>query len=275
MGDERLVGSEVVDGVGYATLERDGRLNAFSLELAEELIAVLAGFRSDAAVRVVVIRGAGRVFSAGGDVKQMLDDVRRGDNSAYFRAPLSAFGRAVLAIRALPKPVIAAVHGAVAGFAWNLVLACDLVLARAGTRFTQAFIRLGLSPDGGGTHFLPRLVGYARACELAMLPGEIDAERARELGLVNWVVSAEDFAGELARITGALVRGPAPALARTKALFNRGLDQLAEHIEVERLAQVDNSASPDFGAGLAAFVERREADFADPPPAGELLRDPD
>ena len=156
----------------------------------------------------------------------------------------------------------------------SFVLACDLILAREGTRFTQAFIRLGLSPDGGGTHFLPRLVGYARACELAMLPGEIDADRARELGLVNWVVSAEGFDAELARITGELARGPAPALARTKALLNRGLDQLADHIEVERLAQVDNSASSDFGEGLSAFVERREVDFAAAPPSGELLREP-
>jgi 2-(1,2-epoxy-1,2-dihydrophenyl)acetyl-CoA isomerase len=264
-----LVRARTDRGVATLTLDRPERLNAFSLELAQTLRERLAEAAADPAVRVVVLAGQGRLFSAGGDVKQMRDDVDRGDPSAYFRDPLTAFGAAVCEIRALPKPVVAAVHGAVAGFAWNLVLACDLVVAAAGTRFAQAFIRLGLSPDGGGTWFLPRLVGYHRACELALLPGEIDAERAHALGLVNRVVAADRLEAEVAALAAELAAGPAPALARAKALLGRGLAaELAAHVEAERRAQVANAASPDFAEGLRAFADRRAPRFAAPPPPG-------
>ena len=217
----------------------------------------------DDTVRVVVIRGAGKVFSAGGDVREMLDDVRRGeDRAAYFRAPLAAFGEMVLAVRDTPKPMVAAVHGAVAGVAFNLMLACDLRIATETARFTQAFIKLGLSPDGGGTWFLPRLVGHARASELALLPTELDAATAREWGLVNWVVPEDDFEATVEETAAKLARGPAAAMARAKALLNSAYEhELPYHIKAERLAQVDNAASPDFEEGLTAFLEKREPRF--------------
>lgn len=264
--EQQLVLSKIDGPVATLTLHRPERLNAFSLGLADALLAELAAVGDDPAVRVVVLAGHGRIFSAGGDVKQMLDDVERGDPSAYFREPLAAFGATVMAIRALPKPVIAAVHGAVAGFAWNLVLACDLVVAAEGTRFTQAFIKLGLSPDGGGTFALPRLIGYQRACELCMLPDEISVERAHALGLVNRVVPADRLADEVAAVAEKLASGPALALARTKALLQRGLvAEMTAHVEAERRAQVANSASPDFPEGLRAFVAKRAPVFPSRP----------
>jgi len=189
--------------------------------------------------------------------------VRNGeDRAAYFRAPLSAFGEIVLALRQTPKPVLAAVHGAVAGVAFNLMLACDLKIATDRTRFTQAFVKIGLSPDGGGTWFLPRLVGYARACELALLPTELDAATAQEWGLINWVVPEEDFEARVKEIALRLASAPAAAVARAKALLNSAYQHdLAFQIEAERLAQVDNAASHDFEEGLTAFVEKREPHF--------------
>ena len=231
--------------------------------MANQFIEAVGGFDTDPEVRVIVIRGAGKVFSAGGDVKEMLGYVREGvDRAAYFRAPLAAFGKMITAVRESPKPVIAAVHGAVAGVAFNLMLACDLILAEENTRFAQAFIKIGLSPDGGGTWFLPRLVGYARACELAMLPSEINANTAQTWGLINWAVSAEIFEVRLSEICEMLISGPREALRRAKLLLNSAYNHdLIQHMEAERLAQVENAAHADFEEGLTAFIERRKPEF--------------
>lgn len=262
-GSEVLVRVEVADGVGTLTLQRPRQLNAFSLELAAQFLAGAARFAADPDVRVVVLRGAGRAFSAGGDVGVMLETVNSGnDPAAYFEAPLAAFHEMVAALVAMPKPVLAAVHGAVAGIAFNVMLACDLRLAAAGTRFTQAFCVLGLSPDGGGTWALPRLVGHARACELAMLPTTLDATRAREWGLINWVVPAERFDEEVARRAAELAAAPTAALARTKRLLweAHGRD-LGGQLDAERVAQVANAGTEDFIEGVRAFAGKRPADF--------------
>jgi 2-(1,2-epoxy-1,2-dihydrophenyl)acetyl-CoA isomerase len=238
-------------------------LNAFSLDMAQQLLATLAELGSDDSVRAIVLRGAGRVFSAGGDITEMLENVRRGqDRAAYFRAPLTAFGRVSLALRENPKPVLAAVHGAVAGVAFNVMLACDLKIAAETTRFTQAFIKIGLSPDGGGTWFLPRLLGHTRASELTLLPTELDAATAKAWGLINWVVPDEAFDDRVDEIAGTLATGPAEALASAKSLLDASYGRsLADHIEAERLAQIDNAASSDFEEGLMAFVEKRKPSF--------------
>jgi 2-(1,2-epoxy-1,2-dihydrophenyl)acetyl-CoA isomerase len=251
------------DHVATITLNRPTMLNAFNLTMAQLLLDTLDQLNRDSDVRAITIRGAGKVFSAGGDIDEMLGDVRRGeDRAAYFREPLSAFGEIVLALRRIPKPVLAAVHGAVAGVAFNIMLACDLIIAVDTTRFTQAFVKIGLSPDGGGTWFLPRLVGCARAAELALLPTILDATTACEWGLVNWVETEDGFDARVKEVTGRLAAGPATAMARAKSLLNRAMEQdLERHVEAERLAQVANSASPDFEEGLSAFKEKREPRF--------------
>lgn len=253
----------VKNNVGTIALNRPHSLNAFNLQMAEQILKYLAEFERDNSVRVIVIRGEGRVFSAGGDVKEMLGYVKDGkDRAAYFRAPLASFGKIVIAIRRIPKPVVAAVHGAVAGVAFNLMLACDLVLAEESTRFSQAFIKLGLSPDGGGTWFLPRRIGYARTCELIYLPAEINANRAHELGLINWIAPEVNFEKKLNEVTEALVNSPSVALGRAKLLLNEAYYRnLEEHIETERLLQVENAAEADFEEGLIAFVEKRKPRF--------------
>jgi 2-(1,2-epoxy-1,2-dihydrophenyl)acetyl-CoA isomerase len=250
------------DGVAMVTLNRPARLNAFDVEMAERLTRALESVAADAAVRAVVLRGAGRIFSAGGDVRAMLEALRGGDRAAYFGAPLAAFHRAALALRSVPKPVLASVHGAVAGVAFNLTLHCDLRIAAEGTRFAQAFVRLGLSPDGGGTWTLPRIVGPARAAELTMLPTELDAHTAREWGLVNWVVPAAELGALTARRARELADGPTLALGRTKRLLAAtDAAPLGEQLDAERLAQVDNAASADFEEGVTAFLEKRPPRF--------------
>jgi 2-(1,2-epoxy-1,2-dihydrophenyl)acetyl-CoA isomerase len=261
---QEFVLSNVEGSVGYIRFNRPEFLNSFNLDLAKQFFRIMKAFRKDENVRAVAIRGAGRVFSAGGDVKEMLNDVQEGkDRAAYFRSPLAAFNRMILSIRDIPKPVLAAVHGAVAGVAFNLMLACDLRIAEERTSFAQAFVKVGLSPDGGGTYFLPRLVGYARACELTMLPTEIDARTALDWGLINWIVPANIFEDEVRKTAERLAKGPALAIGRTKSLLNQTYNHfLAEHMEAERLAQIENASSEDFEEGLRAFIEKRQPRFS-------------
>jgi 2-(1,2-epoxy-1,2-dihydrophenyl)acetyl-CoA isomerase len=260
--EERSVLVDAEDGVATVTLNRPARLNAFDVEMAERLTRALEDAAADAKVRAVVLRGAGRIFSAGGDVRAMLEALGSGDRAAYFDQPLAAFHRAALALRSVPKPVLASVHGAVAGVAFNLVLHSDLRIAAEGTRFAQAFVRLGLSPDGGGTWTLPRLVGPARAAELTMLPTELDARTARDWGLVNWVVPAAELEAETARRARELADGPTLALGRMKRLLAAAAAApLGEQLDAERRAQVDNAASADFEEGVTAFLEKRPPRF--------------
>jgi 2-(1,2-epoxy-1,2-dihydrophenyl)acetyl-CoA isomerase len=249
--------------VGYVLLNRPEAVNAFNLNLATQFIRAVQEFNEDSSTRVIVVRGTGKVFSAGGDVREMLGYVKDGtDRAAYFRAPLTAFDDMVMALRQSPKPVLAAVHGAVAGVAFNTMLACDMVIAEEKTRFTQAFIRIGLNPDGGGTWMLPRLVGYQRACQLTFLPHQIDAQTALAWGLINWIVPQEEFEAKLDEITSQLADSPAEALRRTKELLNSAYDYtLPDHMERERLCQIDNAAHFDFEEGLTAFVEKRPPKF--------------
>jgi 2-(1,2-epoxy-1,2-dihydrophenyl)acetyl-CoA isomerase len=165
---------------------------------------------------------------------------------------------AVLNFRRMDKPVIAAVHGAVAGFGLSLMLAADLVLASESAYFTLAYSNIALSPDGGATWSLPRHVGLKRAMEIALLGERFDALRAHELGLVNRLVAPEQLAAETQKLARRLALGPAAALARTKALLNQSFDN---SLEAQLLAEqgyfADCAAHPDFAEGLAAFFEKR------------------
>jgi 2-(1,2-epoxy-1,2-dihydrophenyl)acetyl-CoA isomerase len=267
MGEEdtgELVLSNIEGSVGYIIFNRPDRLNAFNLALAEQFLDIANNFSKDETVRAIVIRGNKKVFSAGGDVKEMLNDVREGkDRAAYFRDPLAAFNNMTHALIVSPKPVVAAVHGVVAGVAFNLMLGCDLRIAKEGTRFAQAFVKIGLSPDGGGTYFLPRMVGYARACELTMLPTEIDAKTALNWGLINQVVSADIFENVVRKTSEKLANGPTLAIGRTKSLLNQTFERsLTEQMEAERLVQIENAASENFEEGLKAFTEKRQPKFS-------------
>jgi 2-(1,2-epoxy-1,2-dihydrophenyl)acetyl-CoA isomerase len=168
----------------------------------------------------------------------------------------------ILALRRAPKPVLASVHGAVAGAGVSLLLAADLAIAAADTKFTLAYSKIGASPDGGATHALPRLVGSRKALELALLADTFDAETACHLGLVNWVVVAGELVAETERIAQRLARGATRALAETKELVNQSFDHtLAAHLDAEVQAFARCAATRDFAEGVTAFVEKRKPEF--------------
>jgi 2-(1,2-epoxy-1,2-dihydrophenyl)acetyl-CoA isomerase len=252
--------AEVEVGRGGAvqtiTLNRPDKLNAFTRALHEELHAALEEAR-DPAVRAVVITGAGRGFSAGQDLGAFGE---AGDVGAILRA---TYHVNVRAIRSLEKPVIAAVNGVCAGAGLSLACACDIRLASDAAFFVPGFVGIGLIPDSGGTYFLQRLLGTARAFEWMTSNRRLTAAEAHAWGLVSEVVEAESFALRVAEKAAALAAGPTRAIALTKRLYDEAAtSSLEEQLEREAEAQAEAAQTNDFYEGVAAFGEKREARFS-------------
>lgn len=251
---------EVSDQVATLTLNRPESLNSVNPAMIDALLAASARAAGDTQVRAVVICGAGDHFMAGGDLKWFREQTALSAETCgeRFTALIEGVHAAVLNFRRMDKPVIAAVHGAVAGFGLSLMLAADLVLASENAYFTLAYSNIALSPDGGATWSLPRQVGLKQAMEIALLGERFDAVRARELGLVNRLVAAEQLAAETLKLARRLACGPARALAHTKALINQSFDN---SLEAQLLAEqgffADCAAHRDFSEGLAGFFEKR------------------
>ena len=251
----------VADGIATITFNRPKVMNALDPATIVQFGAVCERAETDQQARVVVMRGAGAAFLAGGDVASFKANLA--DFSGQIVGLAGDLHRGILALRRAPKPVIASVHGAVAGAGMSIMMASDLVIAAAGTQFSMAYSRIATSPDGGASWFLPRLVGYQKAMELLLLAEPVDAAAMQAMGVVNRVVAA----GELEATTQALARrlasGPAKAYAETKALVNTQLNQmLAQHLEAEALAFSRCAAHPDFAEGVTAFVDKRRAVFS-------------
>jgi len=242
------------------TLNRPDKLNAFTRDMHAELRAALEAANADAQCRVVVLTGAGRAFSAGQDLSEAA-----GPNAASGGAenPLDTwYNPLIRLITTLEKPVIAAVNGIAAGAGANIALACDLVLAARSASFLQAFARVGLIPDVGGTYFLPRLVGAQRARGLVMLAEPLSAEKAEAWGLVWKVVDDDRLALEVSAVAGKLAVGATYALALAKrALAASAGNTLDRQLDLERDLQQLASASPDAREGIAAFLDKRAPRF--------------
>jgi 2-(1,2-epoxy-1,2-dihydrophenyl)acetyl-CoA isomerase len=246
--------------VATISLNRPQVLNAMDGEMMQQLRPIAESVQNDPTVRAVVVRGEGPAFMAGGDV-------------SVFHAHLQElpelivhWGRemhfAFLALRRMAKPVLASVHGAVAGAGFSLMCATDLAIAAADTKFTLAYANIGASPDGGSTHFLPRLLGYRKAMELALLPDRFDAETARALGLVNWVVPGDKLAEETGKIAQRLAGGPTRAYAEAKRLMNQSFATSIEtQMEEELFAFSRCARTNDLKEGVTAFVEKRRPAF--------------
>ncbi|MEF8766397.1 MAG: enoyl-CoA hydratase-related protein [Candidatus Accumulibacter phosphatis] len=255
---------EFSEHVATLTLNRPGSLNALNLAMIDELRALSARAAFDPEVRVVILRGAGDHFMAGGDLKWFRDQLALSphERQRCFEELIAVAHASILTLKGMGKPAIAAVHGAVAGFGMSLMMACDLVLAADNAYFTLAYSNIALSPDGGATWSLPRQVGLKQAMEIALLGDRFDATRARELGLVNRVVPWAQLSVEAAMLAQRLAMGPAAALARTKALLNQSLGTALEaQLQAEQRAFAACGADPDFNEGLAAFFERRKASY--------------
>jgi 2-(1,2-epoxy-1,2-dihydrophenyl)acetyl-CoA isomerase len=251
---------ELDEGVATLTLNRPDRLNSFTTEMHEEVAAAVGTVESDPAIRALLLTGAGRGFCAGQDL-----NLREASAGGEFDAGAAIdryYNPLVRRLRALRKPVIAAVNGPAAGAGANLALACDIVLAARSASFLQAFCRIGLVPDTGGTWFLPRLAGSARAMGMMLLGEPLPAATAAEWGLIWKVVDDDKLMSEARALATKLAQGPTIGLGLIKEALNRSLaSTLDAQLDSERDLQRIAATSADFREGVAAFLEKRPARF--------------
>jgi len=260
------VNVEIRDSICWITFSRPKSLNAINEDLVGALAHITSELANRSDVRAVVIDGEGDHFMAGGDIKKfkvMLDE--ESDKAALkdqFGGLLHEVHDVIFNMRALPQPILASVKGAVAGAGVSFMLACDLVLAADNAFFTLAYCHLGVSPDGGSTYHLPRVVGMKRAFEIALLGDRFDAETAERWGMINKVVPADELAAETEKLAKRLANGPSQAHARAKKLLNASLHNSIEtQLNGEITAFADCTATDDFSEGVNAFIEKRPGNF--------------
>jgi 2-(1,2-epoxy-1,2-dihydrophenyl)acetyl-CoA isomerase len=253
---------EVKDGVATFTLNRPERLNALGDTLRDDLQDAVTRASEDPDVRVMIVTGAGKGFCSGGDVKAMSERKESGSGRPLMEKVAPGRDRTVQALRDAPKPVIAAVNGAAAGAGMNLALCCDMRLASTAARFSQAFVRRGLHPDWGGTYFLPRVVGTAKACELIFTGEIIDAQEALRLGIVSAVYPPEELMPATHALARKIANGPPIAIRLAKRSIYHNLDcDLRQALEFETFAQNICFDTEDAAEGIKAFVEKRAPAF--------------
>lgn len=252
---------DVTGGVATITLNRPDVLNSFDAEMSRQMQFRLREATGDDGVRAVLITGAGRAFCAGQDLASVPLEGADGplDLGNVVR---ERWNPIITLIREMEKPVVAAVNGVAAGAGANFALACDIVIASTTASFIQAFSRIGIIPDSGGTFFLPRLVGIARATALTMLGDKLSAAQARDWGMIWQVYSPEELEGATRTLMSSLAAMPTRGLGLTKAALNRSLRndlslQLAAEEELQRAA----GFTRDFREGVQSFLEKRKPEF--------------
>ncbi len=251
---------DVRAGVATAALARPAAYNALDLDLTAALVGRVEECRERDDVRAVVITGSGRAFCAGGDMRVTASHQPRPDR--YLRELTKYLHRLIADLRALPKPVLAAVNGAAVGAGFSLAMACDLRIAAESAYFKQAYTSIGLVPDGGWSTFVPAAIGYARASHLLLLDPQVPAATALQWGLVDEVVPDAVLPERARELADRLAAGPAAAYARGKQLITAGsLAHLHDGLEMEREFIVRVAAGREFAEGVRAFLEKRAPDF--------------
>lgn len=252
----------VENGVAAIVLNRPDKLNALTAAMLGELRDALTRAEADADVRAVLVTGAGRGFCAGQDLNDPA--VTPGDKPVDLGITLDTnYNPVVRAMRSMPKPVVVGLNGVAAGAGANMALAGDIVIGRRSAKFIQPFANLGLVPDAGGTYFLPRRIGMARAAGLAFLAQPITAEQAADWGLIWDAVDDEAFDDVVRGVAEGLAAGPTGGYAKTKEALNRSFrNSLDDQLDLERDLQGAASQSQDYREGVAAFVEKRKPNFS-------------
>ncbi|MFZ5879334.1 MAG: enoyl-CoA hydratase/isomerase family protein [Chloroflexota bacterium] len=241
------------------TLNRPERANAFNASLTADLLKALREAAKNPEVRVIVLTGAGRVFSAGQDIEEMRAG---GESLSYLEHLRVTYNPLVLLLRQIEKPVLAAVNGPCAGASLGIALACDLRIASETANFVVGFNGIALAPDSGVSLLLPALIGLGRAAEFTFSNAPISAQQALDWGLVNRVVPAASFSAETAQIAAMLAQGPVGAYGLTKRAFNRAMyPNLEEVLEYEGQVQEVASHNPEHKEGVAAFLEKRRPKY--------------
>lgn len=249
-------------GVATITMNRPEALNALSLRLTQDLDSAIRK-AAERGVRAVILTGNGRAFCSGGDLREMKSMwEREGKIEAFLEGPLAALHGVIRLIRETPIPFIAAVNGVCAGAGTNFALACDMVIAAEDATFNEAFVRIGLSPDCGGTFFLPRAIGEKRAAELMMTGQTIDAVSAASIGMINRVVPSDELLSAAGDLAFKLAAGPTGSIGRIKRMINAShSNSLEAQLILEHKYQIESGKAADFKEGVSAFFEKRRPIF--------------
>ena len=253
---------DTADGVARITLNRPEKLNALSQQLLEELHAALKAAATDEGVRCVLLTGTGRGFSSGADLTDAMAQLKPGEKVDLGAALRQTYNPIVTLIREMEKPVVAALNGTAAGAGLNIALACDVVIAARSARLIQAFIKIGLVPDAGGTWFIPSLIGKARATHWMMSGEPLSAETAADWGLIAEVVDDEALPAAADALAAKMAAQPTLALAGIKRLVDAGdTGTLAGQLALEAEIQTTMGYSADAMEGIASFIQKREPKF--------------
>lgn len=248
----------VSNGVATITLNRPDKLNAFNREMALMLQKLLDQCHADTTVRCVLLTGAGKAFSAGQDLAELV-----GENPPSMQQILSEhYNPIVTRIRQMPKPVVAAINGVAAGAGANIALCADIVVATETASFIQAFSKIGLIPDSGGTYFLPRLIGWQKASALAMLGDKVSAAEAEKMGMIYKCITQEDFEASIQKMATQLAQMPTKGLALTKQALNASFTNTYDaQLALEDVLQQQAAQTQDYNEGVQAFLEKRLPTF--------------
>jgi len=248
----------VKDNIAYILLNRPERLNSFDIQLGEELYNALKEIHNKQEIRAVVLKGTGKGFCSGGDVKEMYEAK---DKTKFLKDLTKAIHRCVIEMRTMEKPVIAAINGAAFGAGLSLALACDILIAVKEAKFGTAFIGIGLAP-GCGTQFFTKLVGYQKACEYILTSKTFTAEEAQQLGIINKVVETDMLDNTVEEFVSKFKKLPPIAVGKAKMLINKSLDNdMITHLELESKTAAWSAGTEDFSEGVTAFVEKRKPVF--------------
>jgi 2-(1,2-epoxy-1,2-dihydrophenyl)acetyl-CoA isomerase len=250
---------DVTKGIATVTMNRPENLNAINLEMLDEMLRAILSCTNNRDARVIILKGEGRAFSSGGDIKvmeRMLDQ----DAYTFMKEWIRRVHLLEMQLRTIPKPVIASIQGIASGQGMNMALACDLRIACESASFNQSFVKLGLTSEG--TYFLPRLVGVGKATELFFTGDTLSATEALSYGIVNRVVPDHRLEDETEKWAARMAEGPTEALGRTKLLINSGYrTQLDQHLSQECTLIAETARTLDFKEAVKAFLEKREPDF--------------
>jgi 2-(1,2-epoxy-1,2-dihydrophenyl)acetyl-CoA isomerase len=249
----------IQNGVATLTLNRPEVFNSFNREMALLLQDELDACEKDTAVRAIILTGNGKAFCAGQDLKEVTTPEL---NPGFKKILEEHYNPIISRIRKIEKPIVAAVNGVAAGAGANIALACDVVIAHEKVSFIQAFSKIGLVPDSGGTFFLPRLIGFQKASALMLLGDKISATEAEKMGMIYKVTSLEDFEEEIQKTAIKLAQMPTKALGMTKRLLNQSMtNDLTSQLELEGELQIEAAESQDYAEGVDAFVNKRKPVF--------------
>ncbi|WP_350290078.1 enoyl-CoA hydratase-related protein [uncultured Croceitalea sp.] len=250
---------QIEEGVAYIALNRPEVFNSFNREMALKLQNTLDECEGNSQVRAIVLTGNGKAFCAGQDLKEVTNPE---ENPGFKNILEEHYNPIIRRVRKIEKPIIAAVNGVAAGAGANIALACDIVVANTNASFIQAFSKIGLIPDSGGTFFLPRLIGFQKASALAMLGDKISAEEAEKMGMIYKAVASNDFDEYVRNLAIKVGKMPTKALGLIKKALNASLgNDLEGQLNLESKYQIEASESKDYNEGVSAFIEKRKPNF--------------